>query len=117
MWYALPRSPSCSRNHSRCWANESGIGAVRSTGVIAGASARAAVSTPREKSASTGRSNRSPISTSTPSACRTREITCTASSECPPSAKKWSRRPTRSTPSSSDQIPASASSISPTGAS
>ena len=54
---------------------------------------------------------------STSSACRTREITCTARSEWPPSSKKSSPRPTRSTPSSSAQISASACSISPTGAS
>ena len=50
-----------------------------------------------------------------PSACRTREITCIASSECPPSSKKLSCRPTRSTPSSSAQIPASSVSASPCG--
>ena len=61
--------------------------------------ARDAVSSPRAKSASTGRveqvAQRAPPP---PAACRTREITCTASSECPPSSKKLSWRPTRSTP-------------------
>ena len=75
------------------------------------------VSSSRAKSASTGRANSSPSATSTPSTCRTREITCTASSEWPPSSKKWSWRPTRSTPSTSAQISASACSVSPAGAS
>ena len=47
----------------------------------------------------------------------TRDATRAASSECPPRSKKSSRRPTRSTPSSSAQISASAVSVSPSGAS
>ena len=42
---------------------------------------------------------------------------CTISSECPPSSKKLSLRPTRSTRSNSCQIPDRISSISPRGAS
>ncbi|MGD1827919.1 hypothetical protein A203_21735 [Chromobacterium violaceum] len=49
-------------------------------------------------------------------ACRIRSTSVTASSECPPSSKKLSWRPTGSTPSSSRQIAASVVSASPSGA-
>ncbi len=117
MWYALPVPPICSRNQSRCWAKESGSRPVRSAGSMDGSSVRAAFSMARARSASTGERNSSTSGTSTPSTCRTREITRTASSEWPPSSKKPSLRPIRSTPSTSDQISASACSVSLAGAS
>ena len=70
--------------------------------------ARRRLDAPARSPPARGGSNSSPSATSTPSTCRTREITRTASSEWPPSSKKWSRRPTRSTPSTSAQISASA---------
>ena len=54
---------------------------------------------------------------SPPAPRRTRETTCVARSEWPPSSKKLSRRPTRSTRSTSAQISASACSVSSAGAS
>ena len=54
--------------------------------------------------------------TSTSSARRTRDTTRVASSECPPSRKKSSATPTRSTPSTSAQIAASARSVGVRGA-
>ncbi|CAA9359059.1 MAG: hypothetical protein AVDCRST_MAG68-4252 [uncultured Gemmatimonadetes bacterium] len=116
MWYACPPAPSCSMNQSRCCANDSGSGCPRSAGSMPAARVPAGRSG-RAKSASTWRSKRWPGATSTPSAWRTREITCIPSSECPPSSKKWSHRPTRSTLSTSRQMEASAVSTSPTGAS
>ena len=82
---------------------------------MGGSSARAAACSTRAKSTSTGWVNSSRSATSTASTCRTREMTCTASSECPPSSKKLSWRPTRSAPSTSAQTSASACSVSPTG--
>ena len=67
-------------------------------------------------SASTGVVNSARTSVYSP-ARRIRSISLIASSECPPSSKKWSHRPTRSTPSTSAQISASAASTSPSGAS
>ena len=56
------------------------------------ASARAAVCQPaREVRQHRAARTASRGEASTPSACRTRETTRTASSECPPSSKKWSR--------------------------
>ena len=60
---------------------------------------RAASDDSRAASAATlGASNRLRIGTSTPSAARIRLISRVASSECPPSSKKLSSTPTRSTP-------------------
>src|ERR1044072_7197862 len=63
-----------------------------------------------------GCSNRIRTGASTPNASRTRDITCVASSECPPSAKKLSYTPTCSTRSTTAQIPASTSSAGVRGA-
>ena len=52
----------------------------------------------RRQPATLGASNRLRIDTSTPSAARIRLISRVASSECPPSSKKLSSTPTRSTP-------------------
>ena len=38
MWYVLPRSPSCSTNHSPCCANDSGSRSARDTGSIGASS-------------------------------------------------------------------------------
>ena len=56
---------------------------------------------PRPSAATLGASNRLRIDTSTSSADRIRLISRVASSECPPSSKKSSSIPTRSTPSTS----------------
>ena len=72
--------------------------------------------TARASSASTGVVNSARTSMYSPTR-RIRSISLIARSECPPSSKKWSHRPTRSRPSSSDQISASAASTSPSGAS
>ena len=71
--------------------------------------ARRALERVRARSASTGVREQPASGSSTPSTCRTRDMTRAASSEWPPSSKKSSRRPTRSTPSTSAQMPASAS--------
>ena len=63
--------------------------------------------------ATVGWSNSAASGTSVPNTSRTREITRVASSECPPRSKKSSSAPTRSTPSTCAQIPASSSSVSP----
>ena len=62
-----------------------------------------------------GMANSSSSGTSQPRPSRTREISRTASSEWPPSSKKLSWRPTRSTLSSSPRCCASVCSISPCG--
>jgi hypothetical protein len=61
-------------------------------------------------------SNRARSGTSTWSVSRSRERTRVASSECPPSSKKLSSRPTRSAFRTSDQIPAIISSSGVRGA-
>ncbi len=67
--------------------------------------------------ATVGASNRLRSGTSTSIASRTRDMTCVASNECPPSSKKSSCTPTRSSPSTSAQIPATSSSDGLRGAS
>ncbi len=68
------------------------------------------------RSANVGLSKTRRISADSPTR-RNRSFSCTISSECPPSSKKLSRRPTRSTRSNDCQIPARISSTSPCGAS
>ncbi len=70
----------------------------------------------RASPATVGASKSAFSGTSTPKATRTREITCVASRLCPPSPKKFSSTPTRSTPSTSAQIPARSSSPTERGA-
>ncbi len=117
MWYASLPPSICARNHSRCCANDSGSASLRSAAVIAGS----ALPWPRTMACATalklGCANSSVSPSSAPSCVRTCATSRTACSECPPSAKKSSCRPTRSTPSSVCQIPASATSTSPCGAS
>src|SRR5579885_2807646 len=60
--------------------------------------------------ATVGLSNTHLSDTSALNACLTRDTICVASSECPPSSKKFSSTPTCSRPSTSPQIPASTSS-------
>ncbi len=82
-------------------------------GVIAarvGCIARRTSSTQAANAATVARSKSVPTGTSSPMTSRIRVTTRVASSECPPSSKKSSVTPTRSTRSTSIQIPARASS-------
>jgi len=119
-------------NHRRCWENDRGSGPSRGTGMIGAVGARSgagetapalsvlcAASIRAARSDSTGASNRSRSGISMPKAPRRRDITRVASSEWPPSSKKWSAAPTRSPgerPSSSVQMPARTSSTGVRGA-
>ena len=69
-------------------------------------SAAAPTSSRSDSAATLGASNRLRIATSTSSAARIRPISRVASSECPPSSKKLSSRPTRSTPQHLGKQPA-----------
>ncbi len=117
MWYASLPPSICAKNHSRCWANDSGSASLRSAAVIAGS----ALPCPRTIACATalklGSANSSVSPSSAPSCVRTCATSRTACSEWPPNAKKSSWRPTRSTPSSVCQIAASVCSTSPCGAS
>ena len=70
------------------------------------APARGSISAARPATVGGSKSARS--GSSTPKAWRTRDTTWVARSECPPSAKKSSSAPTRSTPRTSAQIPRAA---------
>ena len=108
-----------SRNQSRSCANDSGRAPVRTTGTTGGSTGNPAPrisSTRPASSATVGPSNSARSGTSTPNTCRTRETTRVASSECPPSSKKLSVTPTRSSRSTSAQISASTSSAGVRGA-
>ena len=110
---------SCSRNHSRSWANDSGDSPSRGnarSGGAAGSPPVRADSTNRASAATVGASNSSRSATSTWKASRSREETFVASSECPPRAKKLSSLPTVSTFRTSDQIAATISSAGVRGA-
>src|SRR5690349_19370377 len=97
-------------NHKRCCANDSGNSSTRSRRSIGGALTPAPCRNSRSmlwpNSFTVGRSNNSRSLISTPNTSRTRLITCVASSECPPSSKKFASRPTWATPHTSLQIPA-----------
>ena len=103
----------CARNHSRCCANDSGSGRrVRrfdrrqaTPGALFGDGGKLG----QNRAWRTNR--RAALQRPRPAAAA--KAPCTAKSECPPSSKKLSWRPTRSTRSSSPQIRASVSSISP----
>ncbi len=107
-------------NQSRCCANDSGSGRSRGTGTSGGACAapapRSRASARAASPATVGASKIARSGSSTPSASRARVATRVASRECPPSSKKLSSTPTRSTPSTSAQIPASTSSVGVRGA-
>ena len=114
LYAALPGS-SWSMNHSRCCANDSGSadpsrGSATSGGACVPSSSAWSDSMRPASPATVGASKSARSGSSTPNACRTRETTRVASSECPPSPKKSSSTPTRSSPSTSPQIPASISS-------
>ena len=99
---ALPRSPSCSRNHSRCCANDSGIGAVPvARGSIGGSAARARrlARAAREVAPAPGASNRSRERHLDAEHLRARaRPPAPPAASARPASKKWSWRPTRSTP-------------------
>ena len=123
--WTLPAPPgTAATSASTCACVSATIGSI--AGVIrvhpagidaAGASTTAPSGVTHAASAdSTGAVNTLRTSSASP-ARRNRSIIATTSSECPPSAKKWSARPTRSTPSSACQIPASTCSAPACGAS
>ncbi|GMT99729.1 hypothetical protein KH5H1_38490 [Corallococcus caeni] len=107
-------------NHSRCCANDCGSQPSRRPGISGrdwirllsnrSASMRAA------RLVTVGASNRARTDSSTWNVSRSREATCVASSECPPSSKKESCVPTRVRPRSAAQTSATAVSVAVTGA-
>ena len=114
--YSTETGSSWARNHRRCCANDSGSGLSRSTGTIGDVAAPGvAASIVAASPAMVGVSNSAATGTSTANTARIRDTTWVASSECPPRVKKSSCTPTRSTPSSSAQIPASNSCTGPDG--
>ena len=115
------------RNHSRSWAGDAGTGNSRPTGTMAAVGARdgaapkssetaASASMRAESASSVGVSNSCRTGITTGHCRRIRETSLTASSECPPSAKKSSVAATAPRFSTSDQIPASNRSVSDCGA-
>ena len=117
LYAALPGS-IWSRNHSRCCANDSGNSSGRGARRAAGAVARwwPPSRPPRASSATVGASNSTRAEARPRTSTRMRDITCVAKSEWPPSSKKWSWRPTRSTRARSLQMLASTSSAPVRGA-
>jgi hypothetical protein len=93
-----------------------GMIAVQSAGMALAGTATWLLSPPTAaaRPAGVGVLNKARTSAGRP-AWRMRSITVTASSEWPPSSKKWSWRPTRSSLSTSAQIRARVSSTAPTG--
>lgn len=116
MLYALPGPSSRYRNHSRCCAYDSGHGPAPDRASSAGPLEEPAPARRRARPDSVGDSNTLRIGSSTPDIDRTRATRRVASSECPPSAKKSSSRPTRSTPSRPCHSSASARSSAVSGA-
>ncbi len=96
--YTVPGPWNCSRNHSRCCANDNGSRSGRGTGTSGGLAASAPATTPASN-AGVGFSNTARTGSSTPSTTRIRDTSRVASSECPPRSKKLSSTPTRSRPS------------------
>ena len=119
MYSALSGS-NWSRNHSRCWAKDRERGPSRGRTGIVGTTAEPSVTASAGSAAASpatvGVVNSARGETSTPKAARSREITRMLRMESPPSSKKLSSTPTRSTPSTSAQIPASVASASVRGA-
>ena len=112
---------SWSMNQSRCWANDSGRSPARGhrhdrrrrhSARRRAAPPRSARPAPPRSAPRTARAGPAPPRTRS----RNCEITCVASSEWPPRSKKLSSTPTRSTPRTSLQIPASISSTGVRGA-
>ncbi len=91
-------------------------GMRRRGGACAPTPSRSEASTRSASPARVGASNRVRSGTSAPNASRMRETTRVASSECPPTSKKLSCAPTRSSRSTSAQIPARISSAGVRGA-
>ncbi len=121
MLYVVLPGCSWSMNHSRACANDGGSGEPsRGTRTIGGtctpAPSRSAASTRSASPATVDVSKSARSGISVPSAACARATTRVASSECPPRSKKFSPTPTRSTPSTSAQIPASTSSVTVRGA-
>src|SRR5690606_4014757 len=81
-----------------------------------GCRSHASASTQSAKPDSVGSSNRARNGISTPNRSHALDTTCVASNEWPPSSKKLSCTPTRSSPSTSAQIPATISSTGVRGA-
>ncbi len=109
------------KNHNRSCAYDSRSGSLRdaaSINAILGVPrcSACACSIARACARSLWCSNTTRTGNSTENASRTRDTHCVASNECPPSAKKSSSRPTRSTCSSALHTPASNSSVIPSGA-
>ena len=94
----MPGPWNCSRNHSRCCANDSGSRSGRGIRTSGGRAAAAPSST-WARPAGVGCSNTARTASSAPSTARTRDTSRVASSECPPRSKKLSSTPTRSRPS------------------
>ncbi len=111
----IPSISACvsSTSGSICGVRDPHPSGIRFAGICTSRDARPTASA---SSASTGVVNSARTSVYSP-ARRIRPISRIARSECPPSSKKWSHRPTRSTASTSPQISASAASTSPSGAS
>ena len=101
-------------NHSRCWANDNGTRSGRGR-AASGSRAGPAPCSRAASPAGVGASNTARTPTSAPSTARTRDTSRTASSECPPRAKKSSSGPTRSTPSTAANNPHSSSSATVAG--
>src|SRR5215831_4512738 len=100
-------------NHKRCCANDRGKSISLLTRLIGGAwpplSACLSCSTASAIPATVGFSKTTLKGTSTFNTSLTRETTCVASSECPPSSKKFSSSLTLSLFNTSSQIPATSS--------
>src|ERR1043165_2999977 len=101
-------------NHSRCCANDNSNPSLLLTAFITGASACLPLlrssSIASASPATVGLSNITLSPTSTPITSLTLDITCVASSECPPSSKKFSLIPASSILNTSLHIPPTISS-------
>jgi len=102
------------RNHSRCWAGDSGSAPSRGAAGI-GADVPAAGSAAASP-ATVGVLNSARGETLTPKAARIREVTRMLRMESPPSSKKSHSTPTRSSPRTPAQITASSHSTAVRGA-
>ena len=120
MLYSGLCGESWSKNHSRCWENDSGSLSPLGAGEIDGdrrpCSVAHASSIFLLRPATVGDSNNAATSISTLKASRTRDRTCVASNEWPPISKKSSCKPIRSSPINPSMMPATNSSVAPRGA-
>src|SRR6185437_187613 len=124
MLYAPLPGSICSINHNRCCAYDgttsrsppasSPSTLLRFSSKPATAFPHLALSRTRSaNSATVGDSNNTCTPSSTPNTFRTRDITCVANSECPPSSKKLSSSPTPSRFNTSSYTPTRISSSAP----